>query len=203
MLVRKNNSTKVSANFTEAEYFTKSSDFRGDSHNVSDSIIEAFQYLRTFTGVAWKITSTGRTEAHNKSVGGATASKHLIFHPEVVAADGQPSSSSGRAAILKQISDDILNKGAIYNQLVSLGIRGFGLYDSFIHLDSANRAQITVWNMRSDKKKNDGRTTPITAQNEQSIERTETTPFNWNYILIPGVLILVFFGSIKRFFRVK
>lgn len=151
VIVKKGSNSKVSLNFTEDEFHSNSSD-APSSHYVDENVINAWQWLRNRFGVAVRITSTGRTPSHNAAVGGASGSKHMEFDP-VVAVDGQ--FYSNNSDIVKEISEDIMNKGQVYTMLTNeFKIRGIGLYNTFIHLDtSLTRSKVTVWNNRSDKKK--------------------------------------------------
>jgi hypothetical protein len=130
-LVRRNNTSKLSNNFTEKEVFDAS--FGTDKineFNISEETIKGWQIIRDWAGVPIKFTSSYRTKEHELSKGRSGNGGH----PQMIAIDG---------VFLKDNTDNLLkfhaeidNKGYLYKELRKAGISGIGLYDNFIHLDS-------------------------------------------------------------------
>lgn len=76
------------------------------------------------------IDSAYRTVEHNKSVGGAPSSQHVQGR----ALDIRP--LDGKAHVLYTI---------INNHAIALGVRGIGLYKTFIHVDIRPTDTIAFW----------------------------------------------------------
>ena len=143
MILTKGNKNKVSENFTENEFFSKSSDI-GNTHYFDENLILAAQLLRTHFNTPMRVNSSYRTIKHNNSVGGAKSSQHLLG----TAVD---LSFINNENALLTVHQEILNKGALYDRLKQLGINGFGLYDTFVHLDT--RRNNAFWDKRVVTKK--------------------------------------------------
>jgi len=138
-------SALVAANFTAGEFHSKSLD-APQQHPFSTLTIEAVQAVRDFWGVPTSVTSSHRTYLGNVAVGGGFASQHLGYG----AADIQPSSSSLRSEKMKEIYDDMACKGPLYQQLKAMGVKGVGIYNTFLHLDDGTypgnpRSFMTFW----------------------------------------------------------
>ena len=159
-LVRKNNLTKVTPNFSEKEIFDASFGTENiDSFSISKKTIDAYQLIRNYFNVPIKFTATYRTKEHDISKGRSGTGAH----PQKIGAD---------AVFLKDNTDNLLkfhaevdNKGNLYKELRKLGITGIGLYDNFIHLDSRSSANnlpmsitdefgsLSIWDNRTWTKK--------------------------------------------------
>lgn len=128
MQIIKGDQSKIVPNFENGEFFTKSIDFVGDSHYLNEKLIYAAQAIRDYLGVPVNVNSTYRTYLGNLNEGGATGSLHLKGE----ALDLQTNGGSA------QIQYEVETQGPLYQKLRSLGIGGFGIGQSFIHLDTRN-----------------------------------------------------------------
>lgn len=119
MKYRKNKSVKLSKNYKSTEL-----DCNGVnccSITLIDSeLITLLQKIRNYFGKPVIINSGYRCAIHNKRVGGASSSRH----------------TKGQAA-------DIRIKGVsaieIATYCESIGIKGIGLYDNFVHIDTRTK----------------------------------------------------------------
>lgn len=140
--ITKGDQTYISANFTADELYSKSPD-APQSHYLSDTTIKGAQIIRDWVGEPVYINSSYRTAAHNAAVGGGTASQHLT---------GNALDLSFKTEAAKQIVlDDFAQKGLLYQKLKFNGIRGFGLYDNFVHIDSRPTVDAVRWDNRKKK----------------------------------------------------
>lgn len=119
----KGSKTRLSANFNSSEFDCHGKDC---CHNtkIDTKLIEYLQNIRNYFGKPVIINSGYRCETHNDAVGGATRSKHR----------------DGMAA-------DIVVKGINPAQVAAfaehLGVKGIGLYDDFVHIDT--RTEKAFW----------------------------------------------------------
>ena len=95
--------------------------------NMDTNFLTKLEEARELAGIPFKITSGYRTKEHNKEVGGVPNSSHLIG----VAADIAVSSGSERYTIL--------------NALIKAGFRRIGVAKTFIHCDTDDSKQNSVW----------------------------------------------------------
>lgn len=116
------NDIKISENFKLSEFECK------DGSNlvkVDSELIRKLQKLRTKLGRPIKINSGYRTPTHNKNVGGAKGSQHLL----------------GTAA-------DIVVSGVypkvVAQEAIALGFSGVKAYDTFTHVDTRKELKNTV-----------------------------------------------------------
>lgn len=125
----KNGTTKLSANFKVSEFACKDG---SDTVFISPELVTVLQKIRDHFGKAITINSGYRTEAYNKSVGGAAYSQHKYG-----------------------IATDIVVSGvtplavAQYAQTLLPSSGGIGLYKTFTHVDV--RATKSRWNSTSGK----------------------------------------------------
>lgn len=112
-----------------SEFYSKSPD-APESHYLDDKLVEAAQFLRTWSGVPVRITSSLRTESHNASVGGARSSMHL----QGKAIDLQFMEQNDM--YLSELQHQIKHGGYVADELWTIGIRAFGHYETFAHLDT-------------------------------------------------------------------
>lgn len=124
--------------FNEREFYRHNAD-QPDSWEMPDEIIEALNLIREFVGVPVIINSTFRGVNYNKQVGGAENSYHLQGR----AVDFKFKINNKQN--LKKVADSI-RRGDLMSKLSHLGVRGFGFYGNFIHID--NRP---VWTIFKDK----------------------------------------------------
>lgn len=91
---------------------------------IDTDLVNYLQQIRTHFGAPVNITSAYRCAAHNKRVGGATNSYH----------------TKGQAADFYINGVDTLE---IAKYAESLGIKGIGHYDTFVHIDT--RVNKSFW----------------------------------------------------------
>lgn len=84
---------------------------------VDQKLVDYLQNIRNHFGKAVIINSGFRCPRHNRSVGGAVSSRHL----------------TGMAADIR-VKDVKPKEVAMYAE--SLGIKGIGLYETFVHIDT-------------------------------------------------------------------
>lgn len=118
---KKGKATKLSANFKSTEFDCHGQNCCSET-KVDDQLITYLQKIRDHFSKSVTISSGYRCETHNRSVGGATASRH----------------AKGMAA-------DIIVKGVAPAEVAkyaeSIGILGIGLYETnadghFVHIDT-------------------------------------------------------------------
>lgn len=112
----KGEATKLSANFNSTEFDCKGAGCCG-STKISKQLVTYLQLIRNHFGKPVKINSGYRCSKHNAAVGGARASKHTL----------------GQAA---DIRIDGVEPKEIAKFAESIGIKGIGLYDGFVHIDT-------------------------------------------------------------------
>lgn len=83
-------------------------------------------------GIDLMINSACRTPAHNSKVGGASKSKHLTTTP------------GGCMAVDIHCKDDHF-RSELINAAMEVGFKGFGLANTFIHLDARVQNRPSVW----------------------------------------------------------
>lgn len=113
----KGEATKLSANFVSTEFDCKGASCGCTSTKISKQLITYLQLIRNHFGKPVSINSGFRCQKHNSAVGGAKGSKHTL----------------GQAA-------DIVVSGVAPKEVAkyaeSIGIKGIGLYDTFVHIDT-------------------------------------------------------------------
>ena len=117
--VSKNGNEKITKNFLVKEFRSKG----GADKLIIDLVVVCIaQLIRDITGQPVIINSAYRTAAHNKAVGGASNSKHLL----------------GCAL-------DFCIKGLVpqtyANLAYSIGLNRIGVYSNFVHMDTARSPQ--------------------------------------------------------------
>lgn len=177
--IRKGFDREITTNFREKEFYSTSwgkgyTDLP-DMFDLSDTIINALQFLREEYGVPIYINSTLRSKKHNTAIKGASQSWHLGRYngtltpvngvvPMCHAVDWRFKDEDKEGSAGYKAKQDLYSRLASPDWkndvlIVSLGVNGVGLYDTFTHFDS--RSGIPVkWDMRSEKKN------PITAVQE-------------------------------------
>ena len=190
MNIIRGDQTGIVPNFANGEFFTHSEDFNADSHYFNEKLVFAAQAVRDFIGSSVTVNSTYRTYLGNKNSGGAVGSLHLKGEAE----DLQTGSHTAK------IQADIENKGVLYQKLRSLGIGGFGIGTSFIHLDTRtsgnqkdfNRGNFGLWYYAGVKKNS---SSPVSDLVTSTVETTENevaaSPSNKKFYLIGGAVLLL------------
>jgi hypothetical protein len=116
---KKGNNTKLAANFKAKEFDCKCSGSCNKT-KVDTKLVEYLQKIRDKFNKSITINSGYRCGKHNKAVGGTSSSYH----------------TKGQAA-------DIVVNGVKPEEVAkyaeSLGIKGIGLYDSFVHIDTRSK----------------------------------------------------------------
>lgn len=140
MLLQRGNKEQLTANFTADEYFSSDELFRGNTHGIDDELIEAGQLLRDIVGVPVFVNSTYRTKAKQNLLVDGLGAKNTA-HNDVVS--GYPWTHAvdfdSDDKTVDQINDDFLNQGPLFVALIHKGIRRFGVYDHFFHLDTGRK----------------------------------------------------------------
>ena len=112
--LKKNGKENITDNFAVREFACKDG---SDTILIDEKLAVLLQNIREYFGKPVIINSAYRTEQHNKNVGGAANSYHLY----------------GKAA-------DIQIKGVSPREIAqyaeSLGVKGIGLYGTFVHVDT-------------------------------------------------------------------
>jgi hypothetical protein len=129
MLIKKGDTGGASNNFTKSEYWNARFGNINESFELSNSVIEGGQIVRDFYGKKMKPTASYRTPAWDKSKGRSGTGTHT----RKLAADYKFLESK---EVIKDYHQQILTKGLLFRRLRAKGITGFGLYDTFIHLDA-------------------------------------------------------------------
>ena len=111
----KEGNVKLSKNFTVKEFACSDGT---DTVFISLELVNLLQKIRSHFGKAVIINSAYRTEAHNKSIGGATYSQHKY----------------GLAADI-HINGVTPKEIAAYVETLMPSSGGIGIYKSFVHVD--------------------------------------------------------------------
>ena len=111
----KEGNVKLSKNFTVKEFACSDGT---DTVFISLALVNLLQKIRDHFGKAVIINSAYRTEAHNKSIGGATYSQHKY----------------GLAADI-HINGITPKEIAAYVETLMPSSGGIGIYQSFVHVD--------------------------------------------------------------------
>lgn len=127
----KNDNSEISPNFLSNEFYSNSND-APDCHTLDSQLIEALQLVRTTYNIPICITSTYRTQLANNLIGSSSNSQHRT--PEG-AVDFQACNRKDRRYLIGQLYAEFKNKGDVYQALRTIGINGFGFYDTFNHFD--------------------------------------------------------------------
>ena len=109
--------------FDRSKYFKSdqddfdSPDLEGSRSEMNSFFLSKLEKARSYSKVAFKVSSGFRTKSHNKKVGGVNASSHTI----------------GRAVDL--IADSDYKKYKIITALMKAGFNRIGVAKNFIHVD--------------------------------------------------------------------
>jgi hypothetical protein len=120
-----NSKKKIGKYFTSREFYPKCPTAK--DLWLDTLVILAMDEIRREFGKT-KPISTVRDLACNKAAGGSSQSEHLYNR----ASDFK----IARKREAERYRRDIINKGPMFRKLLSMGIRGFGLYANSFHIDS-------------------------------------------------------------------
>lgn len=116
MAYKKGNAVRLSNNFVSTEFDCKGNGCCSETL-IDEKLVNYLQQIRNHFGRPVIINSGYRCTSHNKAVNGATKSKHL----------------SGMAA---DIYINGIEPKEVAKYAESIGIKGIGLYDTFVHIDT-------------------------------------------------------------------
>lgn len=108
---------QLSPNFESTEFDCNCKNKTCTTTEIDPKLVEYLQKIRNYFGKAVTINSAYRCDKHNKTVGGASQSKHKY----------------GQAADIK-VSGVKPLKVAQYAEFI--GIKGIGQYSNFVHIDT-------------------------------------------------------------------
>lgn len=133
MISAANLGAQLSPHFKAREFYSTSAD-RPTQHEIAEPCILAAEILRTHFNKPWRISSTYRTPAHEARIlKNAGVAYFTSQHTKKKAFDSQPADLS--AETMAAIWLDFTTEGELYQKLRAVGITGFGIYNTFIHLD--------------------------------------------------------------------
>jgi hypothetical protein len=126
--IRANDAAKATRDFAFGQFWAgrNNQPTATQSHNLWGAIPPAVQLVQDTIGVPVRINSTVRFPGGSKYGNGK--SQHDYQNARAVDI-GLPASKTA------QVYKDILGRGPLFRALFAMGARGFGLYDTFIHVD--------------------------------------------------------------------
>lgn len=130
-LIIRPSSTRVTDNFTMAELYNPRTGL--EEHPLSLDTVECMQLIRSATGVPIRPTSTYRNYIPTDGINPATISPHMLGQGIDFSFLG---SREENESLYVAIREDFDRKGPLFQALWAHGCRGFGSYDTFIHLDT-------------------------------------------------------------------
>ena len=131
--IQRGDNSPITEHFNTSEFYSKSVDAPA-VHPFYSQLPESAEYLRSHYNTPWRITSTFRTEREEREILAKLQVPFFIdVHMDGEAYDSQP--VTNQAAIMADLTQQFLKNGEVYQELRKIGINGFGLYDTFIHLD--------------------------------------------------------------------
>jgi len=95
------------------------------------ALSNVFEAIRDMYGKPIEILSAYRTPSHNRKIGGARNSQHVLGR----ALDLKPP----KGVTLERFYDDIRDNAA------KLGLGGIGKYKTFVHVDIRQSPKLAVW----------------------------------------------------------
>lgn len=102
------------------------------SDRFLEMLNELYRVVKQRSDRELSLNSACRTPAHNTKVGGASKSKHLTTTP------------GGCKAVDIDCRNDSYRK-VIIEAAIEIGFKGFGLANTFIHLDARTQQKASVW----------------------------------------------------------
>lgn len=130
MMVRPSTAS-VTDHFTMAELYNSRTGM--EEHPLAMDVVECVEVLRSFIGVPIRINSTYRNYIPKDGVNPATTSPHMLGQA-IDFSFLAPKEESEKLYVA--IREDFDQKGPLFQALWAAGCRGFGSYDTFIHLDT-------------------------------------------------------------------
>jgi hypothetical protein len=165
--IKRGDTTFITTHFRASEWYSTSSDAPAE-HPIYPPLLAAAEFLRVYFNTPWRITSSYRTEAHERQILKSLGKKFFVDqHMKGRAFDSRPADGGALGKKIKEeLYADFIAQGPIYQQLRELGITGFGIYDWGIHLDcrvdsfTAKRKDkwglVACWDERTNAKKKFG-----------------------------------------------
>jgi len=180
---------QVTPNFNMRELYSTSFDAPTE-HYLDDRTIEALQYIRTLSGSPIRVTSTYRTLLHNTAIGGSRTSQHMV----------------GRAIDFQWINNNTYELTRLHTQmndpnsplrqnLWDIGIRGFGYYQTFCHIDTRPQDKWTTWGDDNAMIDQDGVTGYLWDEIVPVVKKNQT-------LIIVAIIVLIL-TSVVLLFRKK
>lgn len=151
----KGKKTQLSPNFESTEFDCNCKNKTCTTTEIDPKLVEYLQKIRNYFGKAVTINSAYRCDKHNKSVGGASQSKHKY----------------GQAADIK-VSGIKPLKVAQYAEFI--GVKGIGQYSNFVHIDTRTNKFFWYGNEQSSRSTFGGQST-FELEDNQEIETQQPT----------------------------
>lgn len=127
MILVGNRSDLITANFKQSEVYNKRTGLK--EHPIALELIEAAQFLRDYYGIPIRFNSTYRNYVPKN---GVKRSLHMLAMAGDIKFLADEKTTQN---LLIQLRHDFDQQGPVFQELWKRGVRGFGSYDSFIHLD--------------------------------------------------------------------
>lgn len=180
----KGKKTQLSPNFESTEFDCKCKNKTCITTEIDPKLVEYLQKIRNYFGKAVTINSAYRCDKHNKSVGGASQSKHKY----------------GQAADIK-VSGVKPLKVAQYAEFI--GIKGIGQYSNFVHIDTRTNKFFWYGNEQSPRSTFGGQSAFKPEDNQEIEVQQPTTPppekINGDKIVVTGSSVNVRKGPGTQF----
>ncbi len=115
-----------------------SPDQQGSGQLMNELLLSMLDEARDRAGIPFKVNSGVRTKAHNKAVGGKSASSHLI-PDEIAEGDMRPCAVDIHC-------NDSRSRWTIIKALIDSGFNRIGVAKTFIHADiDKNKSDNVIW----------------------------------------------------------
>lgn len=175
---------QLSPNFESTEFDCNCKNKTCTTTEIDPKLVEYLQKIRNYFGKAVTINSAYRCDKHNKSVGGASQSKHKY----------------GQAADIK-VSGVKPLKVAQYAEFI--GIKGIGQYSNFVHIDTRTNKFFWYGNEQSPRSTFGGQSAFKPEDNQEIEVQQPTTPppekINGDKIVVTGSSVNVRKGPGTKF----
>ena len=149
----KGKKSQLSKNFESTEFDCKCKNKTCSTTEIDPKLVEYLQKIRDYFGKSVTINSAYRCDKHNKSIGGASQSKHKY----------------GQAADIK-VSGVKPLKVAQYAEFI--GVKGIGQYSNFVHIDTRTNKFFWYGNEQSPRS-TFGRQSTFKPEDNQEVEVQE------------------------------